>query len=225
MKNLCIAILLVVITLASCAQKHERRGDTLAQQKPKETWEDSQRRKDSLWTIYFESTDEEEAEKAREMFYDMIDCNADLYKLLWCDYEKDETRAKVEFEQLVEKLPDYKNLFYKEKEKWESYNEAVLAMISLEDHGSSGTLNIINGLRQSLDLWVSSFHNLWLYKQNQDVSFPHTKFTTRMIDDAYTAFFNVATDNWYNPYTENHQEGIEEYKESISNERKMWDKE
>lgn len=228
MKNRCIGILLVVIALASCAQKqpnkdaNERGGDIMAQQKPMETWEDNQRQKDSLWAIFSESTDEIEVERAREMLYEMAS-QADWNMLVEKDYEKYKARVEAEFQQLLLALPEYKGLFSKEKEKWESYNEAVLEMMSLEDHGSSGTLNIIGALDQSVDLWDASFHNLWLCIQNQDVSFPHTKFTSRMIDDAYTAFFNVATDNWYNPYTEDHQEGIEEYKMYISNERKMWD--
>ena len=228
MKNLCIAILLVVITLASCAQKHPNKdtnepgGDTAAQQKPKETWENNQNYKDSLWNIFSESTDEIEAERAREMLYEIAD-QADWYRLAEKDHEKYKARVEAEFQQLLSAFPEYTGLFSKEKEKWECYHEAVLAMISLEDHGSSGTLNIIGALNQSVDLWDASFHNLWLYKQNQDVWFPQTKFTSRMIDDAYTAFFNVATDNWYNPYKEDHKEGLEEYKESISNERKMWD--
>ena len=112
--------------------------------------------------------------------------------------------------------------FYKEKENWERYHDAVLAVAMLEDHGSSGTLNIIGALNQSLDLWSASFHNLLLHKQSQDVSFPHTKFTSRMIEDAYKAFFDEASDNWYNPYTDDSKEGLEEYQATASNERKMW---
>ena len=147
---------------------------------------------------------------------------ADLNMLVEKDYEKHKARVEGEFQQLVEALSDYKNLFIKEKEKWENYHDAVLAMISLEDHGQSGTLNIIGALNQSLDLWSASFHNLLLYKQNQDMSFTHTKFTSRMIEDAYQTFFEVATDNWYNPYTDNPNEGLEEYQATVSNERKMW---
>lgn len=228
MKNLCIAILLVVITMASCAPKqpnkdaNERGGDTLAQQKPEETREDFQSPKDSLWNIFSESTDEIEAERAREMLYEIAD-QADWNMLAEKDYEKYKAQVEAEFQQLLSAFPEFTGLFSKEKEKWENYHEAVLTMISLEDHGSSGTLNIMGALDQSVDLWTASFHNLWLYKQDQDVSFPHTKFTSRMIDDAYTSFFNVSADNWYNIYTEDPKEGIEDYKESISHERKMWD--
>ena len=195
--------------------------DTSPIQKHEETWEDIEKRKDSLWAIICESTDEKEVERAREMFLEMAS-NAEWYMLVEKDYEKYKDRVEEEFQHLVEALPDYKNLFLNEKEKWEHYHEAVLAMISLEDHGSSGTLNIIGALNQSLDLWSASFHNLLLHKQSQDVSFPHTKFTSRMIEDAYKAFFDEATDNWYNPYTDDSKEGLEEYQATASNERKMW---
>lgn len=228
MKNYGLATLLATLMLASflgCTndRKSEKEAlqDTSPIQKHEETWEDIEKRKDSLWAIICESTDEIEVERAREMFLEMAS-NVEWYQLVDKDYEKYKDRVEGEFQHLVEALPDYKNLFLNEKEKWEHYHEAVLAMISLEDHGSSGTLNIIGALNQSLDLWSASFHNLLLHKQSQDVSFPHTKFTSRMIEDAYKAFFDEATDNWYNPYTDDSKEGLEEYQATASNERKMW---
>lgn len=228
MKNYGLATLLATLMLASflgCTndRKSEKEAlqDTSPIQKHEETWEDIEKRKDSLWAIICESTDEIEVERAREMFLEMAS-NAEWYMLVEKDYEKYKDRVEEEFQHLVEALPDYKNLFLNEKEKWEHYHEAVLAMISLEDHGSSGTLNIIGALNQSLDLWSASFHNLLLHKQSQDVSFPHTKFTSHMIEDAYKAFFDEATDNWYNPYTDDSKEGLEEYQATASNERKMW---
>ena len=228
MKNYGLATLLATLMLASflgCTndRKSEKEAlqDTSPIQKHEETWEDIEKRKDSLWAIICESTDEIEVERAREMFLEMAS-NAEWYMFVEKDYEKYKDRVEEEFQHLVEALPDYKNLFLNEKEKWEHYHEAVLAMISLEDHGSSGTLNIIGALNQSLDLWSASFHNLLLHKQSQDVSFPHTKFTSRMIEDAYKAFFDEASDNWYNPYTDDSKEGLEEYQATASNERKMW---
>ena len=228
MKNYGLATLLATLMLASflgCTndRKSEKEAlqDTSPIQKHEETWEDIEKRKDSLWAIICESTDEIEVERAREMFLEMAS-NVEWYQLVDKDYEKYKDRVEGEFQHLVEALPDYKNLFLNEKEKWEHYHEAVLAMISLEDHGSSGTLNIIGALNQSLDLWSASFHNLLLHKQSQDVSFPHTQFTSRMIEDAYKAFFDEATDNWYNPYTDDSKEGLGEYQATASNERKMW---
>lgn len=186
-----------------------------------ESWDDREKLWDSLWSVYSESTNEEEVNKAREILYDMA-CQAELNEIVEHEYEKYKAHVEAEFQQLLLAFPEYSSLFCKEKEKWESYHEAVLTVISQENHGSSGTLNIIGALNQSVDLWSASFHNLWMYKQDQDVSSPHTKFTSRMIDDAYTSFFNVSADNWYNIYTEDPKEGIEEYKESISNERKLW---
>lgn len=228
MKNFVLATLLATLILAvffGCTndRKPEKEvfQDASPRQKHEKTWEDVEKRKDSLWTIICESTDEIEVEEARKLLFGMAD-QADLNMLVEKDYEKYKDRVEGEFQHLVEALPDYKNLFLNEKEKWEHYHEAVLAMISLEDHGSSGYLNIIGALNQSLDLWSASFHNLLLHKQNQDVSFSHTRFTSRMIEDAYKAFFNEATDNWYNPYTDNPKEGLEKYQATVSNERKMW---
>lgn len=228
MKNYGLATLLATLMLASffgCTNNRkpgkEVFKDISPRQKHEGKWEDYQRQKDSLWIIFCESTDEIEAENARKLLFGMA-TQAELNMLVEKDYEKYKDRVEGEFRQLVEALPDYKNLFLNEKEKWEHYHEAVLAMISLEDHGSSGTLNIIGALNQSLDLWSASFHNFLMYKQNQDMSFPHTKFTLRMIEDAYKAFFDVATDNWYNPYTDDPKEGLEEYQATASNERKMW---
>lgn len=228
MKDYGLATLLATFMLASlfgCAndRKPEKEvlKDTSPRQKHEETWEDVEKRKDSLWTIICESNDEIEVERARELFLEMAS-NAEWYKLVDKDYEKYKDCVEGEFQHLVEALPDYKNLFLNEKEKWEHYNEAVLAMISLEDHGSSGTLNIMGALNQSLDLWSASFHNLLLYKQNQKVSFPHTKFTSQMIDDAYKAFFNAAMEKWYNPYTADLEKGLE-YQAIVSDERKRWD--
>lgn len=228
MNNYGLATLLAILMLASffgCTNNRKPEKEVLKdigpRQKHEETWEDCQRQKDSLWIIFCESSDEIEDERAREMFLEKAS-NAELYQLVDKECEKYKARVEGEFQQLVEALPNYKNLFLNEKEKWEHYHEAVLAMISLEDHGSSGTLNIIGALDQSVDLWSASFHNLLMYKQNQDVSFPYTKFTSRMIEDAYKAFIDVATDNWYNPYTDDPKEGLEEYQATVSSEKKMW---
>jgi len=229
MKDFGLATLLATLMIASffgCTNNRksdkEVMQDTCHRQKPEETWDDIQKYKDSIWTVYYESANEKEVEKARELICEFA-CNAELYELIGHEYEKYKARVEAEFHQLLSAFPGYLNLFSKEKEKWGSYHEAVLAMILLEDHGSSGTLNIIGALNQSVELLEASFHSLWLYKQNQDLLFPHTKFTSRMIDDAYTAFFNVAMDNWYNPFTDDPKEGLEEYQATVSNERKMWD--
>lgn len=229
MKEFKLATLLATFILASlsgCSNSRKQGEDTnydiCFSQTTGKSWDDREKLWDSLWSVYSESTNEEEVEKARELLYDMA-CQAEVNELVEYEYEKYKARVEAEFQQLLSAFPEYSSLFCKEKEKWESYHEAVLAVISQENHGSSGTLNIIGALNQSVDLWSASFLNLWLYKQNQDVSFPHTKFTSRMIDDAYTSFFNVSADNWFNIYTEDPKEGLEGYKESISNERKTWD--
>ena len=227
MKNLCVAILLVVITLASCAQKqpnkdaNERGSNTLAQQKPKETWEDFQRRKDSLWTVFNESTDEAEVDKARVMLYDM-GCNADWGMIVSTDYERRKARVEKEFQQLISAHPEQEALFREEKERWENYHEAVLAVAELEDHGSSGALYIVGTLEQSVDLWLASFHNMWLIEQNQDISFPKTVFTSRMIDDAYAAYIQQEDNDWSYFFSDNEKDGMEEHHKAIEYEWQLW---
>ena len=227
MKNLCIAILLVVITLASCAPKqpnkdaNERGGDTLAQQKPKETWDDFQRRKDSLWTVFNESTDEAEVDKARVMLFDM-GCNADWGMIVSTDYERRKARVEKEFQQLFSTHPEQEALFREEKERRENYHEAVLAVAELEDHGSSGALYIVGTLEQSVDLWLASFHNMWLIEQNQDISFPKTVFTSRMIDDAYAAYIQQEDNDWSNFFSDNEKDGMEEHHIAIEHEWQLW---
>lgn len=227
MKNLCIAILLVVITLASCAPKqpnkdaNERGGDTLAQQKPKETWDDFQRRKDSLWTVFNESTDEAEVDKARVMLFDM-GCNADWGMIVSTDYERRKARVDKEFQQLISAHPEQEALFREEKERWENYHEAVLGVAELEDHGSSGALYIVGTLEQSVDLWLASFHNMWLIEQNQDISFPKTVFTSRMIDDAYAAYIQQEDNDWSNFFSDNEKDGMEEHHIAIEHEWQLW---
>ena len=227
MKNLCIAILLVVITMASCAPKqpnkdaNERGGDTLAQQKPKETWDDFQRRKDSLWTVFNESTDENEVDKARVMLFDM-GCNADWGMIVSTDYERRKARVEKEFQQLISTHPKQEAFFREEKERWENYHEAVLAVAELEDHGSSGALYIVGTLEQSVDLWLASFQNLWLIEQSQDISFPKTVFTSRMIDDAYAAYIQQEDNDWSNFFSDNEKDGMEEHHKAIEHEWQLW---
>jgi hypothetical protein len=227
MKNLCIAILLVVITMASCAPKQPNKdanecgGDTLAQQKPKETWDDFQRRKDSLWTVFNESTDEAEVDKARVMLFDM-GCNADWGMIVLTDYERRKARVDKEFQQLISAHPEQEALFREEKERRENYHEAVLAVAELEDHGSSGALYIVGTLEQSVDLWLASFHNMWLIEQNQDISFPKTVFTSRMIDDAYAAYIQQEDNDWSNFFSDNEKDGMEEHHKAIEHEWQLW---
>ena len=228
MKNYGLATLLATLMLASflgCTndRKSEKEAlqDTSPIQKHEETWEDIEKRKDSLWAIICESTDEIEVERAREMFLEMAS-NAEWYQLVDKDYEKYKDRVEGEFQQLVEALPDYKNLFLNEKERWENYHEAVLAVAEFEDHGSSGALYITGVLEQSVDLWLASFHNLWLFDQNQDMSFSETIFTTRMIDDAYKAYFKQA-DGWARSYCFEEKDGLKEHHDALVHERKRWD--
>ena len=187
----------------------------------KETCGDIEQQKDSLWTVFNESTDEEEVENARELLYE-TDCQAEWIKLAGKDYERRKASVEKEFQQLVSAHPEYESYFYKEKENWERYHDAVLAVAMLEDHGSSSSLYITGALEQSLDLWLASFHNFWLFEQNQDVSFPETLFTSCMIDDAYTAYIKQA-DGWAMSYVFDEKDGLKEHHDALLNERKIWD--
>ena len=223
----CLAIILAMLVTASffgCAndkEQGEKVQDTCLRQKPKETWDDFQRRKDSLWTVFNESTDEAEVDKARVMLFDM-GCNADWGMIVSTDYERHKARVEKEFQQLISAHPEQEALFREEKERWENYHEAVLAVAELEDHGSSGALYIVGTLEQSVDLWLASFHNKWLIEQSQDISFPKTVFTSRMIDNAYSAYIQQEDNDWRNFFSDNEKDGLEEHHNAIENEWQLW---
>ena len=228
MKKLGLSTLLAILMLTSlygCTndRKSEKEvvPDTYLRQKPKETWEDFQRRKDSLWTVFNESTDEAEVDKARVMLFDM-GCNADWGMIVSTDYERRKARVEKEFQQLISAHPEQEALFREEKERWENYHEAVLAVAELEDHGSSGALYIVGTLEQSVDLWLASFHNMWLIEQSQDISFPKTVFTSRMIDNAYSAYIQQEDNDWSNFFSDNEKDGMEEHHKAIEHEWQLW---
>ena len=223
-----LAIVLAILMTASffgCTndRKSEKEvlQDSCPRQKPKETWEDFQRQKDSLWIVFNESTDEAEVDKARIMLFDM-GCNADWGMIVSTDYERRKARVEKEFQQFVSAHPEQESLFLEEKERWENYHEAVLAVAWLEDHGSSGALYITGVLEQSVDLWLASFHNLWLLEQNQDMVFPKTLFTSRMINDAYSAYIQQEDNDWRNFFSDNEKDGMEEHHNAIKNEWQLW---
>ena len=196
-------------------------SDSIAKQTLSKTWDDYQRTKDSLWAVFNESTDEAEVDKARVMLYDM-GCNADWGMIVSKDYERRKERVEKEFQQLVSAHPEQEGLFCKEKERWENYHEAVLAVAELEDHGSSGALYITDVLEQSVDLWLASFHNMWLFEQKQDISFPETVFTSSMIDDAYSAYIKQEDEDWCNAFSDNEKDGMEEHHKAIEHEWQLW---
>ena len=220
-----IVIIVTALICFSCANNSNSGddilSDSIAKQTLSKTWDDYQRTKDSLWAVFNESTDEAEVDKARVMLYDM-GCNADWGMIVSKDYERRKERVEKEFQQLVSAHPEQEGLFCKEKERWENYHEAVLAVAWLEDHGSSGALYITDVLEQSVDLWLASFHNLWLFEQNQDIEFPETIFTSRMIEDAYSAYIQQEDDDWRNFFSDNKKDGMEEHHNAIKNEWQLW---
>ena len=220
-----IVVIVAALLCYSCANYSNSGDDILndniVKQTPSKTWDDYQRTKDSLWTVFNESTDDAEVDKARVMLYDM-GCNADWGKIVSTDYERRKARVKKEFQQLISAHPEQEALFREEKERWENYHEAVLAVAELEDHGSSGGLYITGVLEQSVDLWLASFHNLWLFEQNQDVELPETVFTSRMIEDAYSAYIKQEDEDWYNAFSESEKDGAEEHHKAIEHEWQLW---
>ena len=228
MKNYGLATLLATLMLASlfgCTNERKSEEkvfqDTGSRQKHEETWDDLQRQKDSLWIVFNESTDEAEVDKARVMLYDM-GCNADWGMIVSKDYERHKVRVEKEFQQFIFAHPERESLFRKEKERWENYHEAVLSVAELEDHGSSGALYITGVLEQSVDLWLASFHNLWLFEQNQDVEFPGMVFTSKMINDAYSAYIEQEDEDWCNAFSDNEKDGMEEHHNAIELEWQLW---
>ena len=196
-------------------------NDSVVKQTPSKTRDDYQRTKDSLWTVFNESTDEAEVDKARELLYETAS-QADWNMLAGKDYERHKASVENEFQQFLSAHPEQESLFRDEKERWENYHEAVLAVAELEDHGSSGGLYITNVLEQSLDLWLTSFHNMWLFEQNQDIELPETVFTSRMIEDAYSAYIKQEDEDWYNAFSESEKDGAEEHHKAIEHEWQLW---
>ena len=112
MKDFGLTTLLATLILASlfgCTndRKSEKEvlPDSCLRQKPKEAWENIQRPKDSLWTVFNESTNEKEVERAEEMFFELAS-NAEWYQLVDKEHEKHKARVGGEFQQLVEALPN-----------------------------------------------------------------------------------------------------------------------
>lgn len=220
-----IVIIVTALICFSCANNSNSGddilSDSIAKQTLSKTWDDYQRTKDSLWAVFNESTDEAEVDKARVMLYDM-GCNADWGMIVSKDYERHKARVEKEFQQFIFAHPERESLFRKEKERWENYHEAVLAVAWLEDHGSSGALYITDVLEQSVDLWLASFHNMWLFEQKQDISFPETVFTSSMIDDAYSAYIKQEDEDWCNAFSDNEKDGMEEHHKAIEHEWQLW---
>lgn len=220
-----IVVIVVVLLCFSCANNSNPGdivlNDSIAKQTPSKTWDDYQRTKDSLWTVFNESTDEAEVDKARVILFDM-GCNADWGMIVSTDYERHKARVEKEFLQFISAHPEQEAFFREEKERWENYHEAVLAVAELEDHGSSGALYIVGVLAQSVDLWLASFHNMWLFEQNQGIPFPKTVFTSRMIDNAYTIYIKQEDEDWCNAFNDNEKDGMEEHHKAIEHEWQLW---
>ena len=94
-------------------------NDSVVKQTPSKTRDDYQRTKDSLWTVFNESTDEAEVDKARELLYETAS-QADWNMLAGKDYERHKASVENEFQQFLSAHPEQESLFRDEKERWEN---------------------------------------------------------------------------------------------------------
>lgn len=113
-----------------------------------------------------------------------------------------------EFQQLLVLLPQYRDVFNKEKKYWKRYQKGVRELAGCEDHGSSTPMFVDDMLNQGISLREASFRNLYLHMQGKRTSFSKTRFTSGMISRAYRIFIKVAGDDEYNDYRTDYQENL-----------------
>jgi hypothetical protein len=121
-----------------------------------------------------------------------------------------------EFQDLLSALPQYREIFYKEKKNWEKYQKVVREMANCEDHGSSTSMFIDDMLNQGISLREASFRNLQLHLRGKSVLFSKTTFTPEMISNAYSAFIKAVGDDDYNRFRA-------KYQEKLRKEQQLWD--
>jgi hypothetical protein len=121
-----------------------------------------------------------------------------------------------EFQDLLSALPQYREIFDKEKKNWEKYQKVVREMANCEDHGSSTSMFIDDLLNQGISLREASFRNLQLHLRGKSVLFSKTTFTPEMISNAYSAFIKAVGDDDYNRFRA-------KYQEKLRKEQQLWD--
>ena len=121
-----------------------------------------------------------------------------------------------EFQDLLSALPQYREIFDKEKKNWEKYQKVVREMANCEDHGSSTSMFIDDMLNQGISLREASFRNLQLHLRGKSVLFSKTTFTPEMISNAYSAFIKAVGDDDYNRFRA-------KYQEKLRKEQQLWD--
>lgn len=134
------------------------------------------------------------------------------------DYEN---IVESDFQNMVSLFPKYKDLFNNEKKKYDQYLEAVLVVSDFGDHGSSSPCFWSDMRHQSVELRNASFEKMLLHLQGEEVTFPKTKFTNSMIDQAYQAFISSIYKN-ADMYREYEESELEEYKSNLKKEQKRW---
>lgn len=113
-------------------------------------------------------------------------------------------------------LPLYRKEFLKEKDAWEEYKEAVLDVSKCEDCGSSSIIYSIDVLAQGIQIRDVPQRYLYLHTQGKDIPpYSKTKFTPRMVADAYSAYI-MAVDK------EEYIEQKAKYQECLRKEQKCW---
>ena len=141
---------------------------------------------------------------------------AEINEACYNEYVANEDSVEIEFQKLLETLPQYRKEFLKEKAIWKKYQRAVQEVSGCEDCGSSTPMYVSDVLSQGIQIRGIPQHYLYLHAQGKDISYSKTTFTPTMIADAYSAYIKAVGENEY-------IEQKTKYQESLRKEQKCWD--
>jgi hypothetical protein len=120
-----------------------------------------------------------------------------------------------EFEKLLKILPRYRKEFRKEKAVWEKYYDAAYDVSLCADCGASRGIYVADVLAQATQILDVPLQYLYLHTQGKKMPYSKTKFTTKMIADAYSAYIDVVgKDSWI--------ENKSKYQEALRKEQRCW---
>ena len=180
-----------------------------------------------LLTRYrFEREDQDEDETEEEIEEDIDEEEIDESKHMTQAELNDESgESFVKYKEKVEKVyqkvlssyPKYKTLFQKEKSLWEKYYESVQNVARYGDHGSSEPMYYYDVLRQAIKLRHDAINYVLLHSQGKKYPLYRTKFTSKMVDDAYAAFVDAA-----NLFEEYDEKELKAYQTALRHEQKLW---
>ena len=122
-----------------------------------------------------------------------------------------------EFEQLLSALPQFKEELKTEKVLWDHYQDATKGVALCGDHGSSTPLYVADVLDQGVRLLEMSFQQLLLHLKGKAHSHSKTMFSSRMIDNAYSAFVDAVSNDKY-------MDQKEECIKALRHEQDCWNK-